>query len=37
MAKKSSKFAIKKFDGDTSESYAVFYRADVKGKGNIIF
>ena len=33
----AKKFTIKKFDGDTSECYAVFLSAAVKGKGNIIF
>lgn len=37
MAVKSNKFTIKKFDGDGADSYAVFRKADVKGKGPIIF
>jgi hypothetical protein len=34
---KATKFVIRKFDGDSAGSYAVFRRADVKGLGNIIF
>ncbi len=34
---KATKFVIRKFDGDSDGSYAVFRRADVKGKGTIIF
>lgn len=37
MSLKKNKFVIRKFDGDTSENYAVFRKADVKNKGNIIF
>ena len=37
MAVKSNQFTIKKFDGDSDGSYAVFRKADVKGKGSIIF
>lgn len=37
MALKSNNFTIKKFDGDSAGSYAVFRKADVKGKGSIIF
>jgi len=35
MAK--NKYAIKKFDGDDSCSWAIFNSNDVKGKGSIIF
>ena len=34
---KATKFVVRKFDGDSSSSYAVFRRSEVKGKGNIIF
>jgi len=37
MATNKNKFTIKKFDGDTSECYAVFRKADVKGLGSIVF
>ena len=39
MAANKNQFTIKKFDGDSSGSYAVFRKADVKGKGkgNVIF
>jgi hypothetical protein len=37
MALKNSKFTIKKFDGDSAGSYAVFRKEAVKGKGSIIF
>jgi hypothetical protein len=37
MALKSNQYTIKKFDGDSAYSYAVFRKADVKGKGSIIF
>jgi len=37
MATNKSKFTVKKYDGDSAESYAVFRKADVKGKGSIIF
>lgn len=37
MAVKSNKFTIKKFDGDSEGSWAVFRKEDVKGKGSIIF
>jgi len=30
------KCSIKKFDGDSSGSYAVFYKDAVKGKGSVI-
>jgi hypothetical protein len=36
MALKKSNFTIKKFDGDSAGSYAVFRKEAVKGKGNII-
>jgi|GEM_PF-2021511 len=34
---KQRRFTIKKYDGDDSHSYAVFYSEDVKGMGFIIF
>lgn len=34
---KASKFAIRKFDGDSAGSYAVFYAYTVKGKRGPIF
>jgi hypothetical protein len=37
MATNKNQFTIRKFDGDSAGSYAVFRKADVKGKGNIIF
>jgi len=37
MAIKRNQFTIRKFDGDSEGSYAVFRRADVRGRGNIIF
>jgi hypothetical protein len=37
MAVNKNKFTIRKFDGDSAGSYAVFRKADVKGKGSIIF
>lgn len=32
-----SKYVVKRFEGDDLYSWAVFYRSDVQGKGNIIF
>ena len=37
MATNKNQFTIKKFDGDSDGSYAVFRKLDVKGKGSIIF
>ena len=37
MATKTNRCTIKKFDGDSDGSWAVFRKADVKGKGTIIF
>jgi hypothetical protein len=37
MATNKNRFTIKKFDGDSAGSYAVFRKADVKGRGSIIF
>jgi hypothetical protein len=37
MAVKSKQFTIKKFNGDSAGSYAVFRKADVKGLGRVIF
>lgn len=36
MATNKNKFTIKKFDGDSAGSYAVFRKEAVKGKGSII-
>jgi predicted Zn-dependent protease len=37
MATNKNLFTIKKFDGDSDGSYAVFRKTDVKGRGSIIF
>ena len=37
MAANKNQFTIRKFDGDSAGSYAVFRKEDVKGKGNLIF
>lgn len=37
MATNKNRFTIRKFDGDSAGSYAVFRKSDVKGRGSIIF
>lgn len=37
MALAKSKFVVRKYDGDSAYSYAVFHKADLRGHKGIVF